>query len=131
MRRPETALQIALVTHLRARLPKPWLLFHVRNQGEQKTKRMHGVLKAMGVLAGVPDLFLIGPRKVIAMEVKAPRKRLRSGALSEAKPDVSQAQQDVIEALGACGIETLIVRDMDEAVTALLRMGVPLKGRAL
>lgn len=131
MRRPEAALQIALVAHLRARLPKPWIVFHVRNQGEQRTKHFHGVLKAMGVLAGIPDLFLIGPGKVIAMEIKAPRKRLKGGGVSQAKPALSPDQADVIATLAACGIETLIVQDMDEAVRALTGMGVPLRGRAM
>lgn len=149
MQRPEQALQIKLVSTLRQLLPKPWLVVHVRNQGEQRSKRAHGILKAMGVVAGFPDLLVIGPKqtgiaadgmarngfmvdaKVIALELKAPPKMLKSGEPSKAKPAVSDAQRDVIEALRQCGIPTIIVRSMDEAIEALKAMGVPLKGRAL
>lgn len=144
MRRPEESLQRALVAHLRARLPAPWLVLHVPNGGG-RSKAEAGILKAMGVLAGVPDLLVIGcgrtardrngvqwpaPR-VIALELKAPPKMLKSGKPSQAKPAVSDAQRDVIAALGKCGIPTLIVRDLDEAIEALARLGVPLKGRAM
>lgn len=146
MQRPEQALQIKLVSTLRQLLPKPWLVVHVRNQGEQRSKRAHGILKAMGVVAGFPDLLVIGPggwiyptipqgkqqtAQVIALELKAPPKMLKSGEPSKAKSAVSDAQRDVIEALHQCGIPTVIVRSMDEAIDALKAMGVPLKGRAL
>lgn len=159
MRRPEQALQIKLVSTLRQLLPKPWLVVHVRNQGEQRSKRAHGILKAMGVVAGFPDLLVIGPSgkfttfdgeplmtaeqllrsgqygvavpQTIAIELKAPPKMLKSGQPSKAKPAVSEAQRDVIETLHQCGIPTIIVRSMDEAIDALKAMGVPLKGRAL
>ena len=146
MRRPEQALQIKLVSTLRQLLPKPWLVVHVRNQGEQRSKRAHGILKAMGVVAGFPDLLVIGPftqgtyqdgsviythPTTIALELKAPTKMLKSGEPSKAKPAVSDAQRDVIETLGQCGIPTIIVRSMDEAIDALKAIGVPLKGRAL
>lgn len=146
MKRPEQALQIKLVSTLRQLLPKPWLVVHVRNQGEQRSKRAHGILKAMGVLAGFPDLLVIGPTPVvmtpdvralvntttvIALELKAPPKMLKSGEPSKAKLAVSEAQRDVIEVLGQCGIPTIIVRSMDEAIDALKALGVPMKGRAL
>lgn len=135
MKRPEEKLQRALVATLRALLPKPWLVFAVPNGGG-RSKAEAGVLKACGVLAGVPDLFVVGPYtqtpgipRVIALELKAPPKPLKSGAVSQAKPNVSDAQRDVIAALGACGVPTLIVRDVDEALRALTQLGVPLRGR--
>lgn len=146
IKRSEEKLHRALVTHLRARLPAPWLVMHVPNGGG-RSKAEAGILKAMGVLAGFPDLLVIGPRfapltiagehvsaltpSVIAIEVKAPPKMLKSGKQSTAKPAVSDAQRDVIVALGECGIPTLIVRDLDEAIEALKNLGVPLKGRLL
>lgn len=145
MNRPEEALHKALVAQLRARLPKPWLVFHPANGGA-RTKAEAGILKAMGVLAGMPDLLLIGPGvpvtenlrgeqwpapRVIAIEVKAPPIMLKSGAVSKAKPNVSPEQQAVIAQLGECGVPTLIARDLDETLEALTRMGVPLRGRAI
>ena len=140
--REEERLQRALVQHLRLRLPTPWLVFHVPNGGA-RSKAEAGIFKAMGVLAGVPDLFLIGPRVafvgeqavtlpfIVPIEIKAPAKTLKSGKQSKAKPRVSEAQDDVINALTDCGIRTLIVRDLDEAIRALQAMGVPVRGRAI
>lgn len=154
MNRAEEKLQRQLVAYLRAALPAPWIVFHPANGGG-RSKAEAGILKAMGVLAGVPDLFVIGPHvsetivpesevkvggrglvlhqfaRVIALELKAPPKMLKSGKQSAAKPAVSDAQRDVIAALGQCGIPTLIVRDLDEAIEALKNLGVPLKGRLL
>lgn len=142
--RAEERLHRDLVAHLRARLPKPWLVLHVPNGGG-RSKAEAGILKAMGVLAGMPDLLVIGPlppgavqfwsdatsaAAVFAIEVKAPPKALKSGAVSKAKPSVSPAQQAVIADLGACGVPTIIARDLDETLRTLERMGVPLIGRA-
>lgn len=127
--RPEERLHRAVVAYLRASLPKPWLVFHVPNGGG-RSKAEAGVFKALGVLAGMPDLIVLGPAsRVVAIELKAPPKPLKSGKPSKAKPRVSDVQRDVIEALGQCGIPTLIVTNLDEAERALRELGVPLKGR--
>ncbi len=155
--RPEERLHRQLVAFLRVALPKPWLVFHVPNGGA-RSKAEAGAFKAMGVLAGMPDLFVVGPRwmphelvplgrakiadidprlfeafqylpRVIAIELKAPPKPLKRGGVSKAAPRVSPAQRDVIEALGQCGVPTLVVSDMDEAIRALRALGVPLKAR--
>lgn len=132
MNRPEQAFQIALVSHLRARLPRPWMVWATPNGGEAATARKHGIRKAMGVLAGVPDLFVAGPGcKVIGIECKAPPNRLRGGGLSGAKARVSDVQRDAIASLGECGIPTIVVRDIDAAVVALTQLGVPIKGRSM
>jgi len=133
--RPEEALQRQLVAFLRLALPPPWMVFHIPNGGG-RSKAEAGVLKAMGVLAGMPDLILCGHHdgpvlggpgiaaKVIAIELKAPPK-----PGSKAKPRVSDAQKSVIEQLGACGIPTLVCNDFDQAVAALRSLGVPLRGQ--
>lgn len=129
MNRSEQSLQIAVVASLRALLPKPWLVFAVPNGGDAPSKRSHGLRKAMGVLAGVPDLLVVGPEhRMIALELKAPPKQLKTG-VSKAKPSLSPAQQDVIQTLARCGVPTLIVRDLDECVRALTELGVPMRGR--
>lgn len=128
MNRPEEALQRALVAHLRARLPKPWIAFHVPNGGG-RSKAEAGVLKAMGVLAGVPDLIVIGPAKVIAIELKAPPRPLKRGGLSKAAPRLTPAQRALQADLGACGVPVLVVDNLDAALSALQALGVPLRGR--
>lgn len=126
--RPEQALQIALVAHLRAALPRPWIVFHPRNQGERRSARTHGIFKAMGLLAGIPDLFIVGPeRALIAIELKAPPKPLKRGGASKAKPRTSPEQDAVIADLAACGIPTLVVNNQAEAIRALTQLGVPLR----
>ena len=149
MRRPEEQLHRSLVAYLRMALPKPWLVLHVPNGGG-RSKAEAGILKAMGVLAGMPDLLVIGPQpfmrphwdapigeiprgerfpQIIALELKAPPKPLKRGGVSQAKPRLSDAQRDVIAQLAACGIPTLVIDNMDEAIRALTQLGVPLKGR--
>ncbi len=131
MQRPEESLHRAAVAYLRAALPKPWIVWHTPNGGG-RSKAEAGILKAMGVLAGMPDLFVLGPeRALIAIEFKAPPKRLRSGGASKACPRLSPAQIARQADLGACGVPYLIIDDMAEMVQALRALGVPLKARVL
>lgn len=97
-------------------LPHPWLCWHTPNGGG-RSKAEAGVLKAMGTMPGIPDLFVAGEGRVIGVEVKAP------------KGSPSPAQRDTIAALAAAGIPTVIVRSIDEAEAVLRQMGVPLRGR--
>lgn len=153
MNRPEEQLHKACVAYLRASLPKPWFCFHVPNGGG-RSKAEAGILKAMGVLAGMPDLLVMGPSipllhwtfgndptdlvhepivfpQVFAIEFKAPPKRLPSGRLSKATPSLSPAQRLRQADLGACGVPYLVIDDMAEMVQALRALGVPLRGRAM
>lgn len=128
MNRPEERVQRELVAYLRANLPKPWLVFHVPNGGG-RSKAEAGILKAMGVLAGVPDLIVIGPKSYMAtIELKAPPKRLRSGLLSSAKPRLNPSQRSLQADLGACGVPVLVCDSVVGAVMALQGLGVPLRG---
>ena len=145
MKRSEEALQRALCAELRIRLMPPWMFWHTPNGGA-RSKAEAGMLKATGVKAGIPDLFVCGPDhireetragvegvrwtapKLIALELKAPPKLGPRGA-SKAKPRVSPAQREVINALAQCGVPTLVVRDVDEVLRQLAQMGVPLRGR--
>lgn len=140
MIRAEESLHRAAVAYLRAALPKPWFCFHCPNGGG-RSKAEAGILKAMGVLAGIPDLFVMGPShadglghpspRVIAIEFKAPPKRLRSGGPSKARPRLSPAQIARQADLGACGVPYLVIDDMAEMVQKLKALGVPLKARVL
>ena len=135
MNRPEEQLHRACVAYLRAALPKPWIVWHTPNGGG-RSKAEAGILKAMGVLAGMPDLFVMGPNAmtlpyVIAIEFKAPPKRLRAGGVSKARPRLSPAQMARQADLGACGVPYLVIDDMAEMVQALRALGVPLRARAI
>jgi len=142
MRRPEETLHRACVAYLRAALPKPWIVWHTPNGGG-RSKAEAGILKAMGVLAGMPDLFVMGPKlldlspacpvapRLIAIEFKAPPKPLKRGGVSKATPRLSPAQRARQADLGACGVPYLVIDDMAEMVQALKALGVPLRGRAM
>ena len=147
MDRREERLQRALVAYLRLALPKPWLVFCVPNGGG-RSKAEAGVFKALGVLAGMPDLFVLGPRfrihphpsggyerevrpDIIAIEFKAPPKRLKSGGVSKARPALSPVQRARQLDLGSCGVPYLVIDDMADMIQALRALGVPLKGRAM
>ena len=148
MKRPEEALHRACLDYLRATLPKPWIVWHTPNGGG-RSKAEAGILKAMGVLAGMPDLFVMGPGPevvapteprgvalrsfphLIAIEFKAPPKRLRTGGPSKAKPRLSPAQAARQIDLGACGVPYLVIDDLADLVQSLKALGVPLRGRAM
>jgi len=58
----EDALQISCITWLRIQYPD-LLAFHVPNGGK-RSKAEAGRFKAMGVLAGVPDVLIISARQI-------------------------------------------------------------------
>lgn len=87
----ETSQQIELVRLLRK---AGILVFHVPNEGK-RSKTYGAKLKRMGVLAGVPDLFVFANGWVYAIEMKAKN----SGKASAAQRKVMDAlykQGDVL-----------------------------------
>lgn len=130
MKRPEQEFQISLVSGLRKLLPSGWLLHHSPNGG-YRTQVEAAKFRTMGVVAGWPDLILVGPGKVVFMELKAPPKTLAYGKPSKAVAALSDAQLSVIKTLAGAGWPVLVVRSIDEAVDALKALGVPLRGRSL
>lgn len=132
MRRPEEQLHRSIVQWLAVSLPSGWMFWATPNQRGTRSIAEAQILKSLGVRAGIPDLFILGPGcKLIAIEVKAPPVRLKSGRLSNAKPHISDEQLRTINELGANGVPTLIARDLNELSERLRNMGVPLKGRAM
>lgn len=128
MKRPEEALQRAIVHFLTFALPKNWLFWATPNQRGTRTVVEQKILRALGVRAGVPDLFVLGPgATLIAIEVKAPPKALKRGGLSTAKPAISEAQAAVLALLAANGVPVLVARSIDDVEAALRGLGVPLK----
>lgn len=126
MNRPEQALHRSVVSFLRVVLPKPWVFFHPANGGS-RSKAEAGIFKAMGVRAGIPDLVLLGPRELAPFGLKIPQ--VVCIEFKAPKGSLSPAQKDTIAALAELGIETHIVRSIDEAEAVLRGLGVPLKGK--
>lgn len=127
MQRAEDSLQIAIVRTLRLH---GLFVTHVPNTA-RRSPREGKRFRDMGVVAGYPDLIVHGPGGFTALiEVKAPPKRLKSGALSKAKATLSDVQEAVHPQLAALGIPVLVARDPESVLSALRNMGVlPQQGR--
>ena len=135
--RPEDTLHRAVVRRLRdplCGLAPPWMLWHTPNSGirrGQNPAAFGAYMQAMGLTAGIPDIFVLGPGRVlIGLEIKAPPAILKNGKKSAAKPNISDAQKAAIGALCACGVPVIVVRDVDDAIAALSTLGATFRGRS-
>lgn len=71
MKRPEQQLQQQVAGYINAAYPG-LLWFHPANSSGNRGARLGGILKSMGVLAGVPDIVVILPTGLSAfIELKA------------------------------------------------------------
>jgi hypothetical protein len=105
-RRPEQTLQRAVVEHLRWRArPGVWWC-HLANGGWRSPIEAK-IFKALGVVAGAPDLLIVADGRAYFLELKAPRGR------------VSAAQHECHEALRAAGASVAIADNIDEALELL------------
>lgn len=116
----ETALHAAIVLEMRRILPPGYLVHHSPNEGK-RGRQAQADLKAMGTVAGWPDLEIIGPATragtlpakparpcaILFMEVKA-----RGGAL---RPE----QRAVHAALQALGHQVAVVYSVADARAAV------------
>ncbi len=87
------------------------VMFHISNEGI-RGPRERAKFKAMGGVAGVPDFFCAARQRGFFLELKRAKGRL------------SDAQKDMIGALGHQGLPTLIAYDLEEAIRLLQRQGV-------
>lgn len=108
----EERLQRTIMQHFRFLHEPGVMLFHIPN-GEARSKATGARLKAMGVMAGAPDLIAVLPGGRCAfMEVKS---------LSGRQSKEQRAFQDVC---AAGQTPYAIVRTLDEALETLRRWGV-------
>lgn len=121
MNRPEQALQQTVAGYLDRAVPA-LLWFHVPNSSGNRGARLGGILKSMGVKAGVPDLVLILPNGLAAfIELKASK-----GALTEAQ----RAFRDRCSALGCFWAEARSLSDVEAVLERwLVPFGWALKAR--
>jgi hypothetical protein len=114
----EEAIHVSILAYLRAVLEPPAKVLHPANGGA-RSKATAGRLKAMGVLAGVPDLMvLLPPARLLLIEVKGPRGR------------VSPEQQAFARDALAMGFPFAVVRSIDETRAALRLWQVPTREAA-
>lgn len=127
---PETTIQVEAVAVLRdlvayQQLPANLVIFHVPNEGHRggaKAKVVGALRKAMGVLAGTPDLVVSLGAAVLYLELKAPKGR------------VSETQKAFRRQVEAEGGKYALCRSVAEVVEAVRSMfgasNLPIKGEA-
>lgn len=113
--RPEQALQKAVCQYLDVALPPDAIYWHTPNGGG-RSKAEAGIFKAMGVKAGIPDLFILRNGLLFAIELKAGR------------GTVTPAQEAMHEALRKQFVQVAVCRSIDD-VHAKLDGYIPLKAR--
>jgi len=107
----EGRIQIAIIAWIRLCVPQV-LAFHPANGG-WRGKAEAARFKAMGVLAGVPDIVVIGPgAKAFFLEVKSPTGRL------------SDAQRDIMAVLGQLRTPFMTVQSIDDVRRAFAGWGI-------
>ena len=101
-KRPEDALQHAVLEHLRLRAPRTAYWFHVARSPIEA-----GILKGLGVRAGVPDLIIIYDGKTYGLELKADGNR------------PTKLQIEAQDAMRAAGAEVAVAVGLDAAIQQL------------
>lgn len=111
---PEADLQRAVVRALRFALPRTAILHHCANEvteaGPRGAKRQ-AILVGMGVHAGFADLLILCEGRVLFLELKSPKGRLRPN------------QETFRDAVIAQGFGWALVRSLDDALGALADHG--------
>src|SRR5215471_18733222 len=110
-RRPEAAIQRAVFQHLRARGAPGVFAFHPANGGYRKPVEA-AILKGLGVVAGVPDVFAVHNGRCFALELKAEGGR------------VTDKQFETMDALREAGAFTCIAEGLDRALAVLESWGL-------
>lgn len=111
---PEADIQRAIVSLLRAVLPKGSIVHHAVNEiasGGHAGHVRQAILVGMGVHPGFADLVVLSQGKVIFLEVKSSTGRLRP------------AQEAFRDAVTQQGFGWALVRSVDDAVGALRAHG--------
>ena len=111
---PEADLQRAVFHALRFALPRTAIIHHSANEVTEpgpRGGRRQAILTGMGVHPGFADLMVISGGRVLFLELKAPKGRLRPS--QEAFRDAVQAQ----------GFGWALVRSLDDALGALADHG--------
>jgi len=108
---PEERLQIAIVDHLRILAPKNVIWYAVPN-GEKRSKRTDGRLKAQGVVSGIADLaFVLPDGRAAFLELKSGVGRL------------SPAQKAFQDKCASMEVEYAVSSSLDHALSILSAWG--------
>jgi hypothetical protein len=113
--RPEAAIQRCVFQHIKARGAPGVFAFHPANGGYRKPVEA-AIMKGMGVVPGVPDVFIVHNGRCFAIELKAEGGR------------ATDKQLACIAALREAGAFTCIAEGLDRALACLKAWGI-LRGR--
>jgi hypothetical protein len=111
MKRPEQEMQKQVFAHLRARSNAGAFYFHVPN-GVNSSARIGGIMKAAGVVSGVPDICVIHRGTPHFLELKAGNNR----------PTIQQ--KHVMDMLLLAGSRVAVAGSLDEALYTLEFWGI-------
>lgn len=112
---PEADIQRAIVSLLRAVLPKGSIVHHSANEvgfSGHGARLRQAMLVGMGVHPGFADLVVLADGRAVFLEVKSKAGRL------------SPAQKAFRDAVQAQGFGWALVRSTDDALAALATLGV-------
>jgi hypothetical protein len=110
---PEQELQYECIKWMKRHLSSEVVFFHVPNGGK-RSMREGAIFKAIGVLAGVPDLIIAWPGTIAAVELKAGKGR------------ASEDQIEVQARMSAIGWHVSEVRSLDQLQLLLRNLGAPI-----
>ncbi len=106
--------QVAI--YLRVAIREPWFFSTFPAGGGGKARGAQ--LKRSGLMPGMPDILVVGPSRLIGLELKT--------AVGRQSPD----QRAVAARFERCGWPYLLARSLDEVEALLAATGVPLKVKA-
>ena len=108
----EDRIQQAIVKFLRLAYPR-FVTFAIPNGGG-RSKAQGGILKATGVLAGIPDLCVLMPdAKALFIEVKTPK------TLTTKKRYLSPDQRGIKSRLELLGFPVHVCRSVDDVAEVM------------
>lgn len=108
---PEQTIHLAVAQHLRTRGVAGMVWWHTPNGG-QRNKAAGGILKAMGMRAGVSDFIFVHANKVYALELKAEGGR------------ATESQMQFLAEIDRAGAFTALPTGLDAALATLEAWGL-------
>lgn len=116
--RPEQDLHRTVARFLSVALPTDAVFWHTPNGGG-RSKAEAGIFKALGVKAGMPDLFILHGGHLHGIELKSESGR------------ITVHQGDTIHRLSLAGCTTHVCRSVEAVEQALRLVGIPLRARSM
>lgn len=116
MRHSEAIFHRQVAIYLRVAIREPWFFSTFPAGGGGKARGAQ--LKRAGLMAGMPDILIFGPNRLVGLELKT--------VVGRQSPD----QKAVAARFERCGWPYLLARSLDEVEALLAATGVPLKVKA-